>query len=104
MPTGFRTVPRRRQTPASARLPIDLLLKGYTIDAARQLRIDDKVGSLEVGKLANLVVLGGDPVRAGASSVADIPVQAVFFEGAMVAGSIPGATPASAHGKATVLP
>ncbi len=89
-----------RPSPA-ARLAPELLLKGYTIDAARQLRLDDRVGSLEVGKLANLTVLGGDPLQTDASVLAEIPVEAVFFEGALVAGTLDGlpvATPEPRRG------
>lgn len=41
--------------------PIDAL-KGCTSRAAESLRMDDKVGSVEVGKLADLVVVDGDPL------------------------------------------
>jgi predicted amidohydrolase YtcJ len=41
----------------SERLDIDSLIRGYTIDAAFQLHMEDQLGSLEVGKLADLVVL-----------------------------------------------
>lgn len=89
-PLDSTRYPGSVRPPASAGLPVDLLLKGYTIDAARQLRIDDKVGSLEVGKRANLVVLGRDLVPKGRSSIASAPVQAVFFEADIVAGSLDG--------------
>ena len=36
-------------------------LRMLTINPARQLRIDDKVGTLEVGKQADIVLLDGDP-------------------------------------------
>ena len=36
-------------------------LRMLTLYPARQLRIDDKVGSLEVGKQADIVLLNGDP-------------------------------------------
>ena len=36
-------------------------LKFVTLNPAKQLRIDKRVGSLEVGKLADLVVLDADP-------------------------------------------
>ena len=41
----------------SERLDIDTLIRGYTIDAAYQLHMEDEIGSLEVGKKADLVVL-----------------------------------------------
>ncbi len=73
---------------ASERLPRDLLLAGYTINGARQLRLDDRTGSLEVGKLANLVVLGQDPFEVPAERLADVPIDAVVFEGEVVHGSL----------------
>jgi predicted amidohydrolase YtcJ len=43
--------------PASEKLPMDTLLRGYTINGAYQLGMEDKIGSLEVGKLADLIVV-----------------------------------------------
>ena len=36
-------------------------LKALTINGARQMRLDDRVGSLEVGKDADFLILDGDP-------------------------------------------
>ena len=41
----------------SERLSIASLVRGYTLDAAYQLRMEDEIGSIEVGKKADLVVL-----------------------------------------------
>lgn len=38
------------------RMTMDKMIKGYTINAAKQLRLDDKIGSLEVGKEASYLV------------------------------------------------
>jgi imidazolonepropionase-like amidohydrolase len=43
-------------------LPVDAALEGITIKAARQLMIDDRVGSLEVGKDADVVLHSGHPI------------------------------------------
>lgn len=43
-------------------LPTDVALKGVTLVPAKALGIDAKVGSLEVGKDANLLVFRGDPL------------------------------------------
>lgn len=43
--------------PADERLSLDDALQASTINAARQLRLDHRVGSIEPGKLADLVVL-----------------------------------------------
>ena len=42
-------------------LPFDDALAAITLDAARLLDIDDRVGSLEVGKDGDLVLFDGDP-------------------------------------------
>lgn len=41
----------------SERLDIASLIRGYTLDAAWQLRMEDEIGSLQTGKKADLVVL-----------------------------------------------
>jgi adenine deaminase len=42
--------------------PHEWALRGLTINAARFVGIDERVGSLEVGKDADMVVLSGDPL------------------------------------------
>lgn len=42
-------------------LPWDAALKGLTIGAARMLKLEDRLGSLEVGKDADIVIWSGDP-------------------------------------------
>jgi predicted amidohydrolase YtcJ len=44
----------------SERLSVESLVKGFTIDAAYQLHMEDEIGSIEVGKKADLVVLDQD--------------------------------------------
>lgn len=72
----------------SARLSLDLLLAGYTINAARQLRLHDKVGSLEPGKVANLSVLSADPFAVKPDQLGSIQIRAVLFEGNLVHGAL----------------
>lgn len=43
-------------------LPADAALRAVTLDAARILGVDDRIGSLEAGKDADLVLWSGDPV------------------------------------------
>lgn len=47
------------------------ILRAATIDGARIIGISDDLGSLEVGKLADMVVLNSDPLS-DISSAADI--------------------------------
>jgi imidazolonepropionase-like amidohydrolase len=44
-------------------LPMDKALQSVTIDAARMLGVDDRLGSIEEGKIANLIVMTGNPVE-----------------------------------------
>jgi imidazolonepropionase-like amidohydrolase len=43
-------------------LPEDVALKAVTLNAAKILQADDKMGSLSAGKLANLVITDGSPL------------------------------------------
>jgi predicted amidohydrolase YtcJ len=43
------------------RVDIDTALRAVTIDAAYQLRMDDRIGSIEVGKYADFVLLDRNP-------------------------------------------
>ena len=74
--------------PAQAALPRDVLVRGYTINGATQMRLADRMGSLEVGKVANVVVLNQDLFAVPADSLAEIKVEAVVFEGRVVAGAL----------------
>lgn len=61
--------------PVDEALSVEAAIRAMTIDAARQLRIDDVTGSLEAGKEADLVVLDRDlfeipPHEIAATSVA----------------------------------
>ena len=56
-------------------------LRAVTIDAAYQLRMDDRIGSLVTGKLADAVVLGADPLTVDPLTLATIPVLGTFLGG-----------------------
>lgn len=71
-----------------ARLSRELLLAGYTINGAKQMRLADRMGSLQVGKVANLCVLSADLFDVEPSAVGEIKFDAVVFEGRVVAGSL----------------
>ena len=52
------------------------------------MHLDDITGSLEVGKLADMVVLSEDFFNIEADKIKDIKVEAVFFEGKLIRGSL----------------
>ena len=59
--------------------PFDAL-KAITIHPARHLGVADRVGSLETGKDADVVIASGDPM------VSDTAIEAVFLNGRKVVG------------------
>jgi len=59
-------------------------LKAITINAARQYREDDQKGSLETGKLADLVVLDGNPLTVDPMAIKDIRVVETIKDGETV--------------------
>jgi hypothetical protein len=64
---------------------LENLLKGYTINAAKQLRIDDRTGSLETGKYANFNVYEETLFDVDEEQFQYVvPVQ-VYFEGNLIA-------------------
>lgn len=56
-------------------------LKGVTLNAAHSLRMENDVGSIVPGKLANLTILGDSPLTVDADKIKDIPVWGTVHEG-----------------------
>jgi hypothetical protein len=48
---------------------------------AIRLGLSDTVGTIEVGKHANFVKLGGDPTTVAATQIASIPIEATWLRG-----------------------
>lgn len=63
------------------RLSVAQAVRAQTIDAAWQLHLDTEIGSLEVGKYADLVVLSADPHAVDADALRDITVRATYLAG-----------------------
>jgi imidazolonepropionase-like amidohydrolase len=59
----IRLVPYNAAISVAWGLPRERAIRALTIDAAEILGVADRVGSLEPGKLANLVVAKGDPLE-----------------------------------------
>jgi predicted amidohydrolase YtcJ len=81
-----RTAPSGRVLAPEERLTVDQAIRAQTIDAAWQLFSDDVIGSLEVGKYADLVVLSADPRTVPPERIADLEVRATFLAGRQVHG------------------
>ena len=74
--------------PATERLPLELMLKGYTINGAYQLRMEERIGSIETGKSADFVVLGEDLFEVDPYALSATRPDAVVMEGELIQGAL----------------
>jgi predicted amidohydrolase YtcJ len=65
-------------------IPVATALRAMTIDAAWQCHSDHEVGSLEVGKFADFVILEDDPRSVGPEQVSGIRVDDTWVNGKQV--------------------
>ncbi|UKD57138.1 amidohydrolase [Amycolatopsis sp. FU40] len=65
-------------------IDVEAALRGYTIDAAYLAGEEESKGSLEVGKLADLIVLSEDPTTVDPSRIRDLTVDATVIGGQLV--------------------
>ncbi|GLP81990.1 amidohydrolase [Mycobacterium antarcticum] len=79
-----RVAPSGRVLGPEQRLTVDQAIRAQTLDAAWQLFADDVIGSLEVGKYADLVVLSADPRSVPAEDIADLEIRATYLAGRRV--------------------
>jgi predicted amidohydrolase YtcJ len=80
----LRTDPEAPEGPAwlpQERLELEAMLRGYTIEAARVNFLDDVSGSIEVGKLADLIVLDRDLVSTPPSEIGTARVLLTLLGG-----------------------
>jgi predicted amidohydrolase YtcJ len=79
-----RMAPSGRVLAPEERLTVEQAIRAQTIDAAWQLFADNVIGSLEVGKYADLVVLSADPRTVPPEQIAELDVRATFLAGRQV--------------------
>ena len=75
--------------PLTERLGREDLVRGYTRGGASQLRLDDELGSLTVGKAADLVVLSEDLFAVDRYAIHRVTPDIVVMQGRMVHGQLP---------------
>jgi len=56
-------------------------LRAITINAATVLGMQDEVGSIRAGKIADFTVIDRDPIEEGEDALRDAKVIATVFEG-----------------------
>ncbi len=72
--------------PEEERLAVEDLIRGYTINGAKQLRLDDQIGSIEAGKRADLMVLDRDIFTVSPYEIHEMKPELVMVEGRVVRG------------------
>ncbi len=80
--------PNAFRQPASEKMPLQDMLRGYTLNGAYQLRMEDRIGSIEVGKLADFVVLPGNLFEADPYTIHIMKPDAVVMEGEITQGTL----------------
>jgi hypothetical protein len=74
-------------------LTLDEALRAHTIAAAYALRMEDRLGSIEPGKLADVVVVDGDLARAPADEIPALGIWLTLMDGRVRHAKDIGATP-----------
>lgn len=67
--------------PSHAKLSVAQQIKGYTYNNAYRMRMLDKIGTIEAGKKANLVILDKNIFEIPCEEIHTIDPEAVMFEG-----------------------
>ncbi len=76
--SNSRTLPFEAGHAVGYGLPQEAALRAVTINAAEILGIDDRIGTIENGKIANVIVTTGDPLRI------QTEIRYVFINGEMI--------------------
>ena len=69
---------------ANEKVSINNALKAITIDAAYQLKMDDKIGSIQEGKYADFAIVNQNPMKTDAYKIRDIEVNETWVNGQQV--------------------
>jgi predicted amidohydrolase YtcJ len=76
-----RIVASGRTMAPEERLSVYDAMKGVTIAAARTLDLEDRIGSISVGKEATFTILEQNPFRVAPEKLKDIPVDGTVYKG-----------------------
>lgn len=70
--------------PGSEKMSIEALIKGFTMGGACQLGIEDKIGSIETGKLADIIVIEKNPFEQKSDDLHNNKVLMTIMDGRIV--------------------
>ena len=69
---------------AAERISVAEALHAITLGAARSLHMDDRIGSIEVGKFADFCVLDDDPTAVAPEQLKDIGIEGTVIGGRVI--------------------
>ena len=75
-------------SPATASLNLEDAILAYTLSGARQLGQESRLGSLEVGKRADFVVLAEDPFEVDINRLHELVPGVVVIGGVVESGAL----------------
>jgi predicted amidohydrolase YtcJ len=87
-PLDSARYPGSIRPPQSAKLDVPILLKGYTINGAKQMRWGDILGSIERGKVANMNICSADIAKTPAAKLSGLSWDVVIFDGKVIRGGL----------------
>ncbi len=73
---------------ASEKLPLEYMIRGFTINGAYPLRMEDRIGSIESGKSADFVLLSENLFQINPKSIYTVVPDAVIMEGKLIQGKL----------------
>jgi len=88
-PSEWREQDEEIRPPENEQLSIEQLIAGYTQNGAYQLRMENEIGSIETGKLADLVVLNDNLFDIDRDKIWKVKPAAVLMEGEVIQGALP---------------
>ena len=68
---------------------LEQMLKGYTINGAYPFRMENEIGSIEAGKIADLIVLDENLFEADKNTIHQLKPSVVIMEGRIQHGALP---------------
>ena len=81
--------PAAFRPPADERLSLEQMVLGFTKNGAVPFRLENEIGTIEAGKLADLVVLDENLFEMDVDAIHEVVPAAVVMEGEVIQGALP---------------
>jgi hypothetical protein len=76
-----RSTSQGKRVSQNQRIDVYDAMRAITIDAARSLNLEKRIGSLEVGKVANFTLLASNPLTIEPMLLKDISIEGIVYKG-----------------------